>query len=217
MNFSDAVKIVRDRCIADGRPQDIPSKIAKLKKIVDTKRAVIDHDLAYLVDADRDGYIHDMQIAQSWAALNRKTIASQICNAMGWSDADSFSTVHNYLGFDGIIRKSAISAKKGQKVLIPLNMRDGSIIGIGKGNDDWNCSAPHGAGRLMSRTAAKKAITLDAYADSMKNVYTTSVCDATIDEAPMAYKPSDKIVQQIADTVDVIDVIKPSYNFKASD
>ena len=129
----------------------------------------------------------------------------------------TWTTEHNYIASDNIIRKSAISAKKGQKVLIPLNMRDGSIIGIGKGNDDWNQSAPHGAGRRMSRAKARAEVDMKAYEDSMKGIFTTSVSRATIDEAPQAYKPSKNIIAQIADTVDVVEVIKPVYNFKAAE
>ena len=158
-----------------------------------------------------------MKIAQRWASLNRRKIGERICKAMGWTMENVFETIHNYLGDDNIIRKSAISAKKGERVLIPLNMRDGSIIGVGKGNEDWNNSAPHGAGRLMSRAKARESIDLAAYEKSMEGIFTTSVSKDTIDEAPFAYKPSNKIVEQIADTVDVVEVIKPVYNFKASE
>lgn len=217
MTFEEAVEKIKNRCIADGCPQKIPQLIKKAKDLIAEKMAKADVDLAWLEGAERDCYIHDMQIAQRWADLNRITIASRICEAMGFNVIGQFSTVHNYLGFDNIIRKSAISAKKGQKVLIPLNMRDGSIIAVGKGNEDWNCSAPHGAGRLMSRSAARKAVSLEDFKKSMVGIYTTSVSDATIDESPMAYKPAQKILDQIADTVDVLEVIKPAYNFKAAE
>lgn len=130
----------------------------------------------------------------------------------------SFETVHNYIeNYENIIRKGAISARKGEKVLIPMNMRDGCIIGIGKGNPDWNYSAPHGAGRIMSRRKARKDVSLKEYEDSMKGIYTTSVCQSTIDESPMAYKPMDEIVKSIEDTVLIDKIIKPVYNFKASE
>lgn len=129
-----------------------------------------------------------------------------------------FETIHNYISFeDNIVRKGAISAKKGEKVLIPMNMRDGCIIGIGKGNDDWNQSAPHGAGRIMSRMKAKETFNLDEYKESMKDIYTTSVNENTIDEAPFVYKPMQEIIDNISDTVNIIKIIKPIYNFKASD
>lgn len=182
-------------------------------------KAVGNADLAYLVGEDREGYIHDMKIAQRWAMLNRYTIACNILRKFDMLEKldGCWTTVHNYLGEDNIIRKSAISAKKGEQVLIPLNMRDGSIIAVGKGNDDWNCSAPHGAGRLMSRAAAKKQISFNDFKKSMDGIFTTSVSSATIDEAPMAYKPAAKILEQIADTVEVVKVIKPIYNFKAAE
>lgn len=217
MKFEDVVQKIKDRCFADGCPQKIPSLIAKAKARIAQKRAEVDHDLAYLVGDDRDGYIHDMKIAQKWADLSRVTIASRICEGMGFDVVNAFSTVHNYLGDDNIIRKSAIKAGKGQMVLIPLSMRDGSILAVGKGNEDWLCSAPHGAGRLMSRGEARRKISMDEYRKSMEGIFTTSVCEDTLDEAPFAYKPADKIVEQIKDTVDVVEVLKPIYSFKASE
>lgn len=217
MKIDEAIEKVKAACMAKGRPDLIPTAIGRVKNLYKEKKNAIDVDLAYLDGESRDGYIHDMKIAQRWASLNRRKIGERICKAMGWTMENVFETIHNYLGDDNIIRKSAISAKKGERVLIPLNMRDGSIIGIGKGNDDWNNSAPHGAGRLMSRAKARESIDLAAYEKSMEGIFTTSVSKDTIDEAPFAYKPSKKIVEQIADTVDVIEVIKPVYNFKASE
>ena len=221
MDFNKAVEVIRERLIAAGKPSMIPTAIGRLKAKMKARAdaAVAEPDLAYLDGADRDGYLHDMDIAQKWADLNRHSIAAAICEQMGWLGLidDSWTTEHNYIASDNIIRKSAISAKKGQKVLIPLNMRDGSIIGIGKGNDDWNQSAPHGAGRRMSRAKARAEVDMKAYEDSMKGIFTTSVSRATIDEAPQAYKPSKNIIAQIADTVDVVEVIKPVYNFKAAE
>ena len=215
-DFKEQVEEVKRRCIEQGHPELISEEIAKLKAENDEKlKAVEDLDLAWLENEDRDRYIHDMKIAQRWAALNRKMIAERICKAMGWTPIETFDTVHNYLGDDNIIRKSAISARAGEKVLIPMNMRDGSIIGIGKGNEDWNFSAPHGAGRTMSRSKAKDSISMQEYIKSMDGIFTTSVSEETVDEAPMAYKPADKIIEQMSDTVEVIEVLKPVYNFKA--
>lgn len=187
-------------------------------------------DLCYLEGQLREDYLHDMKICQEFAIFNRKTIANIILkNIMYFKDDiepldcwefkdDYFETIHNYISFeDNIVRKGAISAKKGEKVLIPMNMRDGCIIGIGKGNDDWNCSAPHGAGRIMSRMQAKETFNLDEYKESMKNIYTTSVNENTIDEAPFVYKPMKEIIDNIRDTVDIIKIIKPIYNFKANE
>ena len=217
MKIDEAIEKVKAACMAKGRPDLIPTAIGRVKNLYKEKKNAIDVDLAYLDGESRDGYIHDMKIAQRWASLNRRKIGERICKAMGWTMENVFETIHNYLGDDNIIRKSAISAKKGECVLIPLNMRDGSIIGVGKGNEDWNNSAPHGAGRLMSRAKARESIDLEAYEKSMEGIFTTSVSKDTIDEAPFAYKPSNKIVEQIADTVDVVEVIKPVYNFKASE
>lgn len=217
MKIDEAIEKVKAACMAKGRPDLIPTAIGRVKNLYKEKKNTIDVDLAYLDGKSRDGYIHDMKIAQRWASLNRRKIGERICKAMGWTMENAFETIHNYLGDDNIIRKSAISAKKGERVLIPLNMRDGSIIGVGKGNEDWNNSAPHGAGRLMSRAKARESIDLAAYEKSMEGIFTTSVSKDTIDEAPFAYKSSKKIVEQIADTVDVVEVIKPVYNFKASE
>lgn len=217
MNITEAIDKVKTACLAKGRPDLISTAINQVKVLYKAKHDMIDTDLAYLEGESRDNYIHDMKIAQRWASLNRQKIGERICKAMGWTVVESFETVHNYLGDDNIIRKSAISAKEGEKVLIPLNMRDGSIIAIGKGNEDWNNSAPHGAGRTMSRAKAREAIDMEAYEKSMEGIFTTSVSEDTIDEAPAAYKDSSKIIEQIADTVDVVEVIKPIYNFKASE
>ena len=162
-----------------------------------------------------------MKICQEFASFNRKNIAIEIMKHLNCAlsfPGNNFETIHNYISFeDNIVRKGAISAKKGEKVLIPMNMRDGCIIGIGKGNDDWNCSAPHGAGRIMSRMQAKETFNLDEYKESMKNIYTTSVNESTIDEAPFVYKPMQEIIDNIGDTVDIVKIIKPIYNFKANE
>jgi RNA-splicing ligase RtcB len=137
---------------------------------------------------------------------------------MHWVGLDIFETIHNYIEFEtNMVRKGAISAKKGEKLLIPINMRDGCIVGVGKGNDDWNQSAPHGAGRIMSRSKAREVVSLDAFRESMDGIFTTSVSADTVDEAPMVYKPMDEIIENIKDTVDILEIIKPVYNFKASE
>lgn len=172
-------------------------------------------DLRYLENEDAKNYIKDMKTAQKFATLNRQLIANKILEFLDIKDYKSFETIHNYIDKNNIIRKGAISAKKNEIVLIPINMRDGSILASGKGNKDYNYSAPHGAGRLMSRTKAKHNINLDEFQKQMDNIYTSSVCKATLDEAPDAYKPIDGIINNISDTVEVIDILKPIYNFKA--
>jgi len=157
-----------------------------------------------------------MYIMNEFASMNRETIASIIIREMNLTKTFHFETIHNYIGKDGILRKGAISARKGELVLIPLNMRDGSIIGIGKGNEDWNYSAPHGAGRVMSRSKAKELVNLEDYKKQMVGIYTTSVNEHTIDEAPSVYKPKKEILNLVKETVDILGIIKPIYNFKAN-
>ena len=201
-----------------GKEKEIQRDLISLKKELEVNKNNIPYDLAYLEGEQRDEYLHDMRICQEFAVLNRYTIARRIADYMGWNIDNYFESVHNYISFeDNIVRKGAISAKKGEKVIIPINMRDGCIIGIGKGNDDWNNSAPHGAGRVMSRSEAMKMINLDDYKKSMENIYTTSVTENTKDEAPFAYKSIKEILEHIIPTVEVVTVIKPVYNFKASE
>lgn len=207
---------------AAGRKSDIQNAIAELHRNFKAVNPNIPKDLCYLEGKYREDYLHDMRICQKFAYINRVMIAQIICNHMGWGvDADMpdyFECIHNYIDHDSnIVRKGAISAKLGEKVLIPINMRDGCIIGTGKGNEDWNQSAPHGAGRVMSRTKAKELVSLEEFEKSMDGIYTTSVNQSTIDESPMAYKTLDEIVENIKDTVDVLAIIKPIYNFKASE
>lgn len=207
---------------AAGRKSDIQNAIAELHRNFKAVNPNIPKDLCYLEGKYREDYLHDMRICQKFAYMNRVMIAQIICNHMGWGvDADMpdyFECIHNYIDHDSnIVRKGAISAKLGEKVLIPINMRDGCIIGTGKGNEDWNQSAPHGAGRVMSRTKAKELVSLEEFEKSMDGIYTTSVNQSTIDESPMAYKTLDEIVENIKDTVDVLAIIKPVYNFKASE
>ena len=199
---------------AEGREKEIQNAIAEFK----SKEVKIPKELCYLIDTDRLDYLHDMGLCQKFAKKNRGIIAKTICDKMGWIATGSFETIHNYIELETlIVRKGAISAKQGERVLIPINMRDGCIIGIGKGNEDWNWSAPHGAGRIMSRSQAKDNVTLEDYEKSMQGIYTTSVSKATIDESPMAYKPIDEIVENIKPTVDIERIIKPIYNYKASE
>ena len=182
------------------------------------KQIGIEKDLAYLTGAELDDYLNDLQIAQKFAAMNRKTMLDIIVKEYGVShdEKESFDSIHNYMDIEnGIIRKGATDASKGVRLIIPLNMRDGSLICVGKGNPDWNHSAPHGAGRSMSRSKAKNDLSMDDYKDQMRNVYTTSVVESTLDEAPGAYKSSENILNNITDTVDLIHHIKPIYNYKA--
>lgn len=176
--------------------------------------------LSYITTPDLFlSYLHDMQIVQYYAKMNREAIVYKIIEKMKWAEPIStFHTVHNYIDSDGmILRKGAVRALKDEMLLIPMNMRDGSLLCKGKGNPDWNYSAPHGAGRIMSRGQAKEKVSLKEFQDSMKDVYTTSVYLSTIDESPMAYKPMESIVSNIGDTVEILEVIKPVYNFKASE
>lgn len=204
------------KCKAEGRQKDIPTELKKA--LANIKKPSADKELAHLEGDDFKNYIHDMEIVQKFAALNRATIAKIILQKMGWKDLDRFETIHNYIDIKNmILRKGSISAQAGEKVIIPMNMRDGSLICIGKGNADWNYSAPHGAGRLMSRNKAKSAISLADFEKSMEGIYSTTISRSTIDESPMAYKNMDEIVRCIEPTVDVVDVIKPLYNFKAGE
>lgn len=200
---------------AAGREKEIQSAIKKLKKQIVTN---IPYPLAYVSEDLFEDYIHDMQIVQHFATLNRKAMADEIIRGMKLDVAEQFTTIHNYIDTEHmILRKGAVSAKQGEKLLIPINMRDGSLICLGKGNEDWNCSAPHGAGRLMSRTQAKNTFTVSEFKKQMKNIYTTSVNKETLDECPMAYKDMSEIVQNITPTADILKIIKPIYNYKASE
>ncbi len=194
-----------------GRERDIQKEIEK-------SRTDINDSLAYVQGQTFDDYNHDMMIAQLFAEFNRKAIAEVIIRKMKFNVIDSFTTIHNYIDMDEmILRKGAISAKEGERVIIPINMRDGSIIATGKGNIDWNQSAPHGAGRLMSRKQARLNLSLEEFKKSMDGIYTTSLSMDTLDEAPFAYKPIEEIITNIQDTVEIHTIIKPIYNFKASD
>jgi len=174
-------------------------------------------NLAYVSGVLFERYIHDMKIVQEYARLNRQAMMDEIVKGMKLHVLEQFTTVHNYIDTEEmILRKGAVSAKKGEKLLIPMNMRDGSLICMGKGNEDWNQSAPHGAGRLMSRSAARQSFTVSEFKKQMKGIYTTSVNQGTLDECPMAYKGVEDIVQNIGGTVEITEILKPVYNFKAS-
>lgn len=239
--INDTIKSLKEQ----GKQQEIQQALNEIHKKYDGKTK-LPKDLCYLEGKLRDDYLHDMEICQEFAKDNRLCIAKQIlCNYFevpyysGFNslrlveevdypsfmtqdyikyDFSYFQTIHNYIDFDdNIIRKGSIKANYGKKVIIPMNMRDGCILAIGKGNDDWNQSAPHGAGRVMSRNMAKQQINLEDYKNSMQGIYSTSIDENTIDESPMVYKPMKEITEYIKDTVDVIDVIKPIYNFKANE
>lgn len=212
------------------RRQDLTEKIAELKRqgrekdiqpmilAYKEQNPVVPKELAYLEGDYFHDYIHDMKIAQQFARMNRWTIAETIAKQMGWHFTDTFDTIHNYIDTETMtLRKGAVRANKGEKLVIPMNMRDGSLICIGKGNAEWNYSAPHGAGRMYSRRAAKKALNMNDFKDTMQGIWTTSVNEETLDEAPMAYKPMTEIISAIGETVDIVKVIKPVYNFKASE
>ena len=200
-----------------GRKEEIQSALRELEEEYKKNKPNLPNELCYLEGKYREMYLHDMRICQSYATINRAEIAREILKALGiYNNQLYFETIHNYISFeDNIVRKGAISAKKGERVLIPINMRDGSIIAVGKGNEDWNNSAPHGAGRIMSRTKAKEMFKLDDFKESMKNVYTTSVVEETIDEVPFVYKPMQEIMDNITETVEIEKIIRPIYNFKA--
>jgi len=190
-----------------------------LKKIVwNQQETMMPEDLCYLYGEYLEDYLHDVEICQHFARRNREKMAEILLNRAGIAGAEAFHTIHNYIDTkEMILRKGAIAAHAGEMVLIPINMRDGSVLAVGKGNPEWNYSAPHGAGRIMSRRAAKDQLSLEEYRETMKGVYTTSVNESTLDEAPMAYKSLGDIIDVIRDSVDIIDVMKPIYNFKASD
>jgi len=206
---------------AAGRQAEISDAIKEIK----ARTPKFSRELAYLQGVDLVAYMHDMRICQAFAHLNRETIAHEILLHMYNSgevhqmmrSVNTFECIHNYIDDTDMIRKGAIAAHFGQKVLIPLNMRDGCILGVGKGNADWNYSAPHGAGRIMSRAAAKAKIKLEDYQDSMRGIYSTTVNQDTIDEAPMAYKPAEEIIDAVGETVKIVDILHPIYNYKAAE
>ena len=209
----------RDALIAEykaaGRRSEIQAALKELKW--ETREATIPEDLSFVYGQYLEDYLHDVEICQRFARRSRELMAEIILQRLGIEANNAFHTIHNYIDTDEmILRKGAIAAHKGEIVLIPINMRDGSVLAVGCGNPDWNYSAPHGAGRIMSRTAAKQNLDLDEYRREMAGIYTTSVNEATLDEAPMAYKSLSDIIDVISESVDVIEVLQPIYNFKAN-
>ena len=219
-SFEKEMEEERKQIIADLKLKGEQTKIEQA--LIDLKnkyngKTKLPKDLCYIEGQDRDDYLHDMELCQSWASFNRYYMLIKICLFLGITIDNSKvnETIHNYIDDKNMARKGAIRANKDEIVLIPINMRDGCIIGRGKGNKDWNYSAPHGAGRIMSRNEAREKLKLENYDNSMNGIYTTSVCEETIDEAPMAYKSIQEIVENIKNTVEIIEIIKPVYNFKS--
>ena len=201
---------------AEGRRSELQEALKDLNRGFQAKESEIPADLAFLYGSYLEDYLHDIEICQNFARRNREVIARVLLERTGLTAGEAFHTIHNYIDVEErILRKGAIAAHTGERVLIPINMRDGSILAVGRGDPDWNWSAPHGAGRLMSRTAAKENLSMDEFRETMSNVYTTAVNENTLDEAPMAYKSLTDIIDVIEDSVDVIEVLKPIYNFKA--
>lgn len=211
---ADVRKLI-DEMKSQGREKEIEAAVREHNS--QAKKAVPDH-LAYVYGTAFDDYIHDMKIVQDFAMLNRKAMMDEIVRGMKLKVEDEFTTIHNYIDTEKmIVRKGSVSAQSGERLIIPINMRDGSLICIGKGNDDWNCSAPHGAGRLFSRSQAKQNFTVSEYKKQMSGIYSTTINQSTLDECPMAYKSMDDIVKNIGDTVEIAEIIKPIYNFKAGE
>ncbi|PEN61655.1 RtcB family protein [Bacillus wiedmannii] len=211
MNAKSEQQHIIDQLKAEGREREIHDALRGIKK------PKIRKELAWLEGQDFKDYMNDMAIAQNYARLNRKAMIDEIVKNMNWVIEDAFTTIHNYIDMEHmILRKGAISAQKDELVIVPINMRDGSIIATGKGNPDWNFSGPHGAGRLMSRSKAKELVSLEDFKQTMENVWTTSVNESTLDESPYAYKPMAEILENIQDSLEIQQIIKPLYNFKAN-
>ena len=203
---------------AEGRRGEIQTALKELKNSFETQDLLIPNDICWLYGTFLADYLHDVEVCQKFAKRSRELMAETLFERTGLTAGESFHTIHNYIDTDEmILRKGAIAAHKGEKILIPINMRDGVVLATGKGNPEWNYSAPHGAGRLMSRSQAKENLSMEAYIAAMEGIYTTSVNEKTLDEAPMAYKSLEDIIDVIKDSVDIIDIMKPVYNFKASD
>lgn len=203
---------------AEGRRSEIQSALKELEKEYTAKAPDVPEDLCWLYGSFLEDYLHDVEICQRFARRSRERMAEIILERTGMNAVEAFHTIHNYIDTkEMILRKGAIAAHAGEKVLIPINMRDGSVIAIGKGNPEWNFSAPHGAGRVMSRAMAKRSVSLEEYKASMAGIYTTSVNESTLDEAPMVYKSLEDIIDVVQESVDVVDIIKPVFNFKAAE
>ena len=204
-----------ERYKAEGRQQEIEKGLQDLETSF-LAPADIPEKFAYVEGENLKDYIHDMRIVQWYAALNRQAMTQTILEGMGLTETERFTTIHNYIDTENmILRKGSVSAQKGERLLIPINMRDGALICVGKGNPEWNCSAPHGAGRILSRTAAQNTLTVEEFRLEMEGIYTTCVAKSTLDESPMAYKGLDEILSQIGPTVEVVKQIRPVYNYKA--
>lgn len=217
-NLSSYSKEEIDAVIADLKAAGKEKEIQKSLREMKSKKSPVPKPLAYVEGSLLEQYLHDMEIAQRYALLNRQAMMDVIIKEMGFHVVERFSTIHNYIDLNHmILRKGAVSAQDGERLLIPINMRDGSLICIGKGNEDWNCSAPHGAGRLMSRSAAKERFTVSEFKKQMDGIFTTSVGKSTLDECPMAYKDMKDIVDNISPTAEIERIIKPIYNFKAGE
>lgn len=202
----------------EGRRSEIQQALKNLEKEYTAKNPDVPEDLCWLHGSFLEDYLHDVEICQQFARRSREKMAEILLERTGMTAVSSFHTIHNYIDTqEKILRKGAIAAHAGEKVLIPINMRDGSVIATGKGNPEWNYSAPHGAGRVMSRAAARASVNLEEYRKSMEGIYTTSVNKNTIDEAPMVYKSLEDIIGVISESVDIVDIMKPVYNFKAAD
>ena len=215
--FEETIKRTIEEYKAAGRRSELQSVIKKMRKAHQDAEPNLPADLCYVEGEGREHYLHDMRLCQRWAVLNRRLIALLLMRFFpGVEVNEEFESVHNYISDENIIRKGSISAAKGERCIIPLNMRDGSLLCTGKGNPDWNCSAPHGAGRVLSRTQAYEKITMEDFEASMKGIYSESVNDFTRDESPMVYKPAEEIIANIGDTVTIDTIIRPIFNFKAS-
>ena len=202
----------------EGRKAEIQNALKELKESFEAQALLIPEDICWLYGSFLEDYLYDVKICQQFAKRSRELMAEIIIDRVGLTAGEGFHTIHNYIDTEEmILRKGAIAAHDGEKVLIPINMRDGSVLAIGKGNPEWNYSAPHGAGRLMSRTKAKESLDMEEYKAEMSGVYSTSVNEATLDESPMAYKSLDDIIDVIKETVNIVDIMKPVFNFKASD
>lgn len=201
----------------EGRRSEIQPTLKKMAREWKNKEPTMPRELCYLYGSFMEDYLHDIVICQQFAKRNREKMAELLLEKTGLTGYEAFQTIHNYIDVETkILRKGSVSAKAGEKLLIPINMRDGSLICVGKGNDDWNNSAPHGAGRLMSRSDAFEKLTMEEYQAQMAGIYTTCVNSSTLDESPMAYKNMDEIVENIEPTAEIIAHIKPIYNFKAA-
>ena len=227
--FEETIKRTIEKYKAEGRRSELQSVIKKMRKEHQEAEPSLPSDLCYVEGEGREQYLHDMRLCQRWAVLNRKLISLLLMRFFfdnfksgktdglpGVDVSEEFESVHNYISDDNIIRKGSISAAAGERCIIPLNMRDGSLLCTGKGNPDWNCSAPHGAGRVLSRTQAYEKITMEDFEASMQGIYSESVNDFTRDESPMVYKPASEIIANIGDTVTIDTIIRPIFNFKAS-